>query len=550
MSRTPMFQLSSDLVDRVVAHMPVLGTFAGVGGVLDTWDDYGVEGTAALDAMWRDTLGELDSTEVRDAWDALARDVIRDFAEAEIRHVEAGDHLYDLNILASNFQTPTVVCEVVPFGTADEADALAQRLETVDVLLETYRERLAEGVRTGRVVARRQVIEAIAQGHAHASADSVFTRVARQAAAAHPDRAARLEAAAPRARAAYAGLCGWLEREYLPHAPEREAVGRERYARAAERHLGMAIDLEETVEWGWSEVRRIEARMRELADALVPGATVGEAVAALNRDPRWCMPDPDAFVAHMRALQLGAVEALHGTTFDVPDPVRAIDVVLAPPGGPVGAYYRPPSEDFSRSGAVCYRLERDADIPWIDEVSTAYHEGFPGHHLQIATATHLADQLSRFHRLFAHNTGFAEGWALYAEQLMLELGFYDHPALELGKLINELARAYRVVVDIGLHLELAIPTDFDFHPGETWTFDIAVEAMRDRSMLSPQKARDNVVRYLGWPGQAITYKVGERVILEAREALCGQGLPLADFHARVVGGGSMGLGRLRERLAV
>ncbi|MCB9669797.1 MAG: DUF885 domain-containing protein [Alphaproteobacteria bacterium] len=543
-----MFTLASDLVDRIVQTAPGTASLYGVGGTLAGWDDLTPEGTATLGSLWRDTLRELDAAPVGDRWDALAADVLRDACELELGRLESGDHLFDLNILASGLQIPGLVVESSAPRDGGEVDALVARLHGLEGYLAGYRERLSEGLATGRVVARRQVLEGVEQARQHGSHGSAFAVAADLGTTVAPERSEDLARGVARAHRAFGELADWLSSTYLPQAPERDAVGAERYAREAARHLGMVVDPLETSAWGWEEVRAIEGRMRALV-AELGHDTVSGAVEGLRADPTWCAPTPDAFLERMRALQSDAVARLHGEHFDVPGPLRSIDVLLAPPGGPLGAYYRTPSEDGTRPGAVCYRLEGDRDIPWFHEVSTAYHEGFPGHHLQLGTGILLADRLSRHHRLFAHNTGHAEGWALYAERLMLELGFLDHPALELGYRINELARAYRVVVDIGLHLELDIPEDAPFRPGERWTFDLAVEAMRDRAMLAPRTAHDNVVRYLGWPGQAIAYKVGERVIREARDVwMARPGATLRDFHSTLLEQGSMGLGRLRARM--
>ncbi len=554
--RSPVFAFSSQLCEDVARLSPVLGSIYGVGGPHTGWDDLSPSGTAAMDDLFRSARRTLATLEASDRWDQLAIDVIGDVCEAEIDKVAHHEHHFDLNSIASNLQTPGVVLETTTFGTDEDVRIFVERLGGLAAFFDGYIARLTDGLENGNVVARRQVLAGIEQANQHAAPGSLVDTTAKKAAQASPQHADPLEDAASTARQAYAALADWLEKTYLPNAPTRDAVGPERYARAARHHLGMAVDpddLDEAVAWGWSEVRRIEARMDELARQIRPGASPADAIALLREDPAWCDPDTASFLERMRRLQHDAVDHLHGTAFDVPEPVRAIDVMLAPPGGPLGAYYRGPNEDFSRPGAVSYRLAEpsDAGIPWFHEVSTAYHEGFPGHHLQIATMVHQAEQLSRFQRLFAHYTGHAEGWALYAERLMLELGAFDHPALELGHLINELARAYRVVVDIGLHLELSIPDDFDLHPGQTWTYDLAVEVMRDRAMLTGPTAIGNVVRYLGWPGQAITYKLGQRVMLEARETLKQRpGFTLAGFHASVLEGGSIGLGRLKSLLDV
>lgn len=549
--RSAVFAFSSGLVDDLVHQLPVLATSYGIGGPQTGWDDLSPEGTEVLVDLLRRKRAVLGSLEATDRWDQLAVDVLGDFFDVELDRVETGDHLLDLNSLSSNLQTPAHVLESTPFRDQDDVDAVVERLEHLGDWVSGYRARLTEGLSTGRVVAKRQVLAGIVQTRRNVASGGILEQTVDRARAIAPNRTEALERSRESASRAVLSLTDWLEEVYLPQAVEADPVGRERYEREARRHLGMDLDVADSVAWGWEEVQRIESRMAELARDLRPGLTVAEVVQALRDDPVFCDPDLETFLERMRGLQRDAVDRLHGTVFEVPERIRTIEVQLAPPGGPFGAYYRMPSEDFSRPGAVCYNPDRAGDIPWFPEVSTAYHEGFPGHHLQLATMVDQRENLSRFQRLMAHNTGHAEGWALYAERLMLERGFFDHPAVELGHLINELARAYRVVVDIGLHLQLEIPSDVDFHPGEPWSPGLAAEAIRDRAMLPGARAESEVVRYLGWPGQAITYKLGQRVMLAERQRwLERPGATLAGFHRAVLEGGSIGLGRLRRLLEV
>ena len=244
-----------------------------------------------------------------------------------------------------------------------------------------------------------------------------------------------------------------------------------------------------------------------------------------------------------------ALAELDGVHFDVPPAIKKLDVRIAPPGGSLGAYYVQPSEDYSRPGTVWYSIGDQRAIPLWDEVSTAYHEGFPGHHLQCGVQLSLADRLSRLHRVAIWHPGYGEGWALYAERLMDELGYLEKPEYVLGMLAAEMLRACRVVIDLGLHLGYRIPADAVFHPGEAWTFETAVEMLTNLAFLYPDYATSEVVRYLGWPGQAISYKLGARVILELRaewRARRAGEADLKEFHARVLGSGPVGLDHLRE----
>jgi uncharacterized protein (DUF885 family) len=292
--------------------------------------------------------------------------------------------------------------------------------------------------------------------------------------------------------------------------------------------------------------------MEQTAGEIEPGRSVAEVLALLKTDPERCLPDEAAFLEFIEMRQVDAFERLSGSHFDIPDLMRNVDVKLAPAGSALGAYYMQPSEDFSRPGSVYYALADRRPISVYDEVSTAYHEGFPGHHLQVGIQVGLADQLSRLHRMVVWYPGYGEGWALYVEELMDELGFYERPDYVMGLLINQMHRACRVMIDIGSHVGFEIPDDFDFHPGEQWTFDLAVELLETRAFLEPAYARSEVVRYLGWPGQAISYKVGERVILDLRnelEARLGDQFDLKRFHSEVLGYGPLGLDHLRELVA-
>jgi uncharacterized protein (DUF885 family) len=269
----------------------------------------------------------------------------------------------------------------------------------------------------------------------------------------------------------------------------------------------------------------------------------------LRTDPDRLAAIPDDLVAFLKARLDEALDRLAGSHFDVPDKIRACDVKLAPPGGSLGAYYVGPSEDFTRPGSVWWSIDRSVPTPLYDNVSTAYHEGFPGHHLQVGIQASLADRLSRMHRLWIWNSGSGEGWALYAERLMDELGYLDRPDYVFGFLAAQMLRACRVVIDIGSHLELAIPAGQPFHPGETWSYELAVEMLETYATLERANAESEVKRYLGWPGQAIAYKVGEREILKLRaevQARQGDEFDVKAFHQRLLEVGPLGLDLLRR----
>jgi uncharacterized protein (DUF885 family) len=180
-----------------------------------------------------------------------------------------------------------------------------------------------------------------------------------------------------------------------------------------------------------------------------------------------------------------------------------------------------------------------------------YHEGVPGHHLQIATGVHQAESLNRFQRLLGWVSGHGEGWALYAERLMQDLGYLTDDGDLMGMLDAHLFRAARVIIDIGMHLELEIPAGSGFHDGERWTPELGLEFMLTRTITDPAHVHDEIDRYLGWPGQAPSYKLGERLWLQLRDESRrrdADAFDLKGFHMRALKLGSMGLDNLGAAL--
>jgi uncharacterized protein (DUF885 family) len=429
---------------------------------------------------------------------------------------------------------------------------IATRLATIGAPLAGLRACLTEGMAADRWASKRQAVSTIAQLRASVGTEGAFTQLVARFENSGVDDTGLSDAlrdALGAATQAIEETAAWLEQDYLPGAPETDGVGEDRYRRHARSFLGTDLDLAETYRWGWDHLIEIRTEMEALADEIRPGAGLQAVVQALATEPSTLAGSPEEFRTLMLERERSAMEELEGTHFDIPEQIREIDVRLAPKGAALGAYFVPPSEDFTRPGTTWWSLGDKEQVPIWDEVTTAYHEGFPGHHLQCGLQVCLGDRLSRVHRLLYWLSGYGEGWALYAERLMRELGYLDRPEFVLGLLASNALRAVRVVIDIGSHLQLPIPGDVPFHPGGAWTFDLAVEALETYAFLSDDLAVSEVTRYLGWPGQAISYKVGERVILGLREEAkdkAGDAFDLKVFHERVLGSGPVGLDHLRE----
>jgi len=547
----PVFALSSRFVDEVAELNPMSATFLGIAGHDHRWGDVGLAGAEANAAMMRRIRAELDALPPTDGdqWAELARRVLAEEVRDALEQHEQGDHLLDLAHLASTIPGIRELAEMQPIETLEQADALLTRLETIGDAFDGWWERMAEGVRTGKVVAARQVASVAAQLRAGVAATGAYPLRVAEIAAAHPSLAERCAAVVPVIAAASERLAVALERDYLPHADEVEGVGRERYARNARRFLGTDLDLEATYAWGWDLIARLRARAHDVAARIDATKDLDAVITMLQTDPAYAAPSQEAFREAMQERQERALAKLTGVHFDVPDAIREVRVNLVAPGAPLAAWYIGPSEDFSRTGTIWWSLGDATSVPLFDQVSTAYHEGFPGHHLQIGVQVSLSDRLSRAHRLLAWRPGYGEGWALYAEQLMDELGELEQPEYELGYLGTSLMRAVRVVVDLGLHLGLPIPADAPIHAGEAWTYERAVEALVHLAFLDESTARSEVTRYLGWPAQAISYAVGQREIValrDERRAREGDAFDLRRFHADVLASGAVGLDHLRE----
>ena len=546
-----IFLLADRYVDQLAALQPMLATQMGVPGFDGQWGVQDPSGWQDIGALFKRTLSAIEALPPSDRHrEQLGRRVLKDHLSGRVERIEHGHPLQDLNNIASPVQGFRETFDLMPKVSADDWELIASRLSSLHGAVDGYIESLSEGRRRGLAAARRQVEACIEQCRVNSGSGSFFYQLSAGAHDAQvPDALqAEVDTGAAAARLAYAHLANYLEDEYLPDSVEADGVGLERYRRASRHFLLTEIDHEAVYHWAWQEVAALRAQMVEVGRQIDPALGFQEIVQLLKTGADYVVSSEAEFLSQMRQCQMDALDQLDGTVFDVPLPINQIDVQIAPPGATLGAYYIQPSEDFSRAGSVWYAKPTDTSVyPLFDEVTTAYHEGFPGHHLQIGVQMCLGDELTRAHRLAVWYDGYGEGWALYAERLMDELGFIDRPEYRFGLLCSQLMRACRVVIDIGMHLGMIIPKDAVFHSGDIWTFDLAVEMLRDYGLMSPVGARSEVTRYLGWPAQAISYKVGEQFILDLRaQAEHEAWFTLKEFHRRILVSGPVGLDHLKE----
>jgi uncharacterized protein (DUF885 family) len=554
---TLIYDIASEYVDRIAALDPINATGMGVPGHDAEVTDFSPEGLAAQSHLRRETLAKLAAAPVTGERDRVAKEAMEDVLWLREELLEAGDQ-YRLSGHRNASTTLRMAFDLMPRASEDDWKNIATRLALAPRGLQSYRETLEEGLRKGSQTARRQVAQSIRQSETYGGANggaSFFDGLVDafdRAGIASPALRAEVVAGAGIAATAYRDFATYLSEKFMDRAVERDGVGRELYQLSSRVYNGIELDLEETYQWGWDELYRIEAELRKTCEKILPGASIEETKRFLESDPNRAIDGVEEFRQWMQELQDRTISELAGTHFDIPDPLRRIEALIAPPGGSLAMYYTGPSEDFSRPGRTWYPTGGKTRFPLWGEVSIAYHEGVPGHHFERATAKFLAAELSRFQRLMGGTSGYVEGWALYAERLMGELGYLENPDYYLGMLRAQAMRAVRVIVDIGMHLELPIPRSEAYHPGETWNADLGQEFCLQRSQFPPDFMQSEVIRYLGTPGQAISYKVGERCWLEAREASKqrqGDSFSLKEWHRAALNLGPMGLAQMQRELA-
>ncbi|MGB6457818.1 MAG: DUF885 domain-containing protein [Streptosporangiaceae bacterium] len=531
---------------------PIMATEAGIAGHDARMTDLSPAGFAERAGLDRVTIAELSRTEPDSYRDRVARAAMLERLGLAVEQYDAGDVFSDINVIASGIQSVRGVFDVMPVDGAEAQRNIAGRMAAVPAayagLCDTYRAAAA----AGRVAARRQIEECAKQCATWSAPGTGFYSSLVERIGATGAMLADLQRAAETARAATAELGAFLESELLPLAPGRDGVGRPRYARASRYFLGATIDLDEAYAWGWDEVHRLDAEMARVARLIVPGGTVEQAVAALDADPARQIAGRQNLRSWLQDFADATIGELHGTHFEIPEPARRIEAMIAPTNEG-GIYYTGPTEDWTRPGRIWWSVPDGVEqfSTW-KEVTTIYHEGVPGHHLQVSQAIAEQESLNRWQRQMCWVSGHGEGWALYAERLMEELGYLSDPGNLLGMLDAQLLRAARVVVDLGVHLALPIPAGTGWHDGETWNAELAWEFLRSRVHMEDKMLRFELNRYLGWPGQAPAYKLGERIWLQARDEARqrkGADFSLKQFHSQALALGGMGLDPLREALA-
>ena len=539
-------EVANEYFAQFLELFPELGTEMGLEGYESRYGDYSPAGTQKYAQLTSATLQKLDSLTAQDPVDEVTLDAMRERLGLELEIIATGRT--ELNNIASQAQEIRAIFDLMPQESAADYGFIAERLANVPAAMDGYIASLRDSAAQGQVAARRQVKIVIEQASDYAKDGGFFDDLATAGTEVDGSLHSALTDGATQAKDAYRALAQMLRDELLPNAPEKDAVGREYYALASRYFLGAEVDLEETYAWGVAELARIIAEQERVAEQIKSGATIEQAKHILNADPQRKLKGTDALRTWMQQKADAALADLAGTHFEIPAPMDRIECMIAPTEDG-GIYYTGPSDDFSRPGRMWWSIPPGEDefSTW-SELTTVYHEGVPGHHLQIGTAQLQADTLNKWRRNLCWVSGHGEGWALYSERLMQQLGYLDDPGDHMGMLDAQRMRAARVVFDIGVHLELEVPATW----GEgTWTAQKGYEFLKANFDESPGQLDFEFTRYLGWPGQAPSYKVGQRLWEQIRDELEhreGDAFDVKQFHTRALKIGSVGLDTLKRAL--
>lgn len=528
-----VFKIADDFLEKVNILNPLE---ASEEGFSDFDSEVGDLSPLAYDdtaQLAKSTIKKLKDTPPKDDHEQLCADVLTDYCADIIDEYDTLDYLRGTSFIDNPLDLIHVSSLNIDFSSKHARENLSLKITKIPSALKTYKETLLYAKHKKALPRARQIERMIGSCDVYATEPLFQNSVA---------------------PAAFLDFKNFLRNEILNATNPVDAVGIEHYQRSAKRHLGKDIDVYETFLWGFEEVRTILREADTVAAKITPGEGYLAAVNFLESDPEYTLNSPAELRSFLRILIEEALEDLDGKHFDIDPRLKNIEAATIEESGTFSMFYVPSSDDFSRGARTYYPLNGKTKFSTWAEATTCFHESIPGHHLHLGSIKCLGDDLSHFQKTLACNNGMAEGWALYAERLMVELNLMRDPGYVLGMYAASLFRALRVVIDIGLQCGYQIPNDAPliFERGSFFNRKMAVDLLVKYARETPAYCEDEVDRYLGWIGQAISYKVGEKTIREIREdereRLQGW-FSLKDFHSRILSYGHVGLGRLEQLFA-
>ncbi|MBX3284392.1 MAG: DUF885 domain-containing protein [Actinobacteria bacterium] len=546
-----------DLADRYwearLEASPLFATFLGDHRYDDRVDDLSEAGEADQRARWVALLGEaraLDASGL-DETDAVTLGLLVQELEDNVAGIDtrlaelASDQMQGVHAGLLTMAGQLRAAE------PEHAAMAVLRVQRLGTMLDQAVERFRAGLAAGRTPARICVSRSLNQVDGYLASPVEHDPFANVAGPADWDgeaawREELATAVADHLRPAFARYRAVLADELLPVARDDDHPGLhwlddgpELYRTLIRLHTGLELTAEELHEIGRHEVLEVlPEQFREVGLRAFGTDDLGEIFRRLLEDPDLRYRDADEILAHATHCLEAATSAMgeyFGILPEAPCVLTPIPDYLA--ADAPAAYYTPPAPDGSRPGEYHVNLHSPTTTGRAETASIAFHEAIPGHHLQLAIAAERAD-LPAFRRLSWGHTAYVEGWALYTERLAEEMGLYESDLDRLGMLASDAWRACRLVVDTGLH-------------AMGWSRQQAIDFMVANAPVGRNEIETEVDRYIGMPGQALAYKVGQREILRLRadaEARLGEQFSLPEFHDVVLDAATVSLPVLAARV--
>jgi uncharacterized protein (DUF885 family) len=538
--------------ERSLRESPEGASYRGDPRYNDRWTDDSLAAVQAREAADRDALKRLKSVD-RDALsatDRLSYDVMAWQLERAVERQKYQEWQRPLT-QRGGVQNAEGIAEVLPFATGKDYRDWLKRLEGVPAMVEQATVLMREGLKARntppRVLMQRvtgQIAAQIVDDPSQSPFYKPFTRVPESVPAA--ERAALQAQAraviAERVVPAYRRFATFFEQEYLPGSRETIAAadlpnGKAYYDFLAAQFTTTSLGADQIHQIGLKEVARIRAEMETIQAEVGFKGTLTQFFDHLRSDPKFFHKTPADLLQAYQAISKRIDPQLVKISRVIPRlpyGVRAIPDNIAP--DTTTAYYQGGAIDGSRAGYYYVNLYKPEVRPTWEMMALSLHEAVPGHHFQISRAMELADM--PMFRKSGYFTAYGEGWGLYAERLGYDMGLYDDPYDRMGQLAYDMWRAVRLVVDTGMH-------------SKGWSRDRAIGYFMDNAPKTRQDVVNEIDRYIGWPGQALAYKIGQLKILElrdrAREAL-GERFDVRDFNDAVLVTGSVPLQALETHI--
>ena len=533
-----------DFVYDYAALTPTMGTQIGLEGFDADLEDFSPAYWDAVADRIRDIIADVDalndSTDASDDeddfddQDHLTAAILRDRLAYQLELHHRGEFLRRLNNIDSPVQTIRDSFLLMPKVTEEDFEHIAARMSKVPAALRGYKESLTEAANSGDVASHRQIDAVISQCESLGESGSSLEYLGL------PHESPVIQ----EAKEAFAEFADWLSTDLSAQAKHEDGVGRDRYELFSEFFLGREVDLDEAYSWAQDELARTVDTQSALAKELYGADTsVAGAYRRLNEEERYTLHGTDELLEWMDRVNGEVRDCFNGTELELPDDLPQVNTAIDRAGSG-GIFYTVPSDDMIRPGTMWWSVPEGQETfhTW-QELSTVFHEGVPGHHLQHGHALLNRNELNLWRRSMCFNSAHVEGWALYAEHLMEKFGYFDDPGYRMGLLDSRRLRLARVMVDIGVHLKKTTPDG-----SGSWDAQYAKAFLRDNCAMPEARITFELDRYMGWPGQAPSYAMGYRDWCGLRERALEQGLTPCEFHTKALALGSMPMDMLANEV--